>query len=601
MKEKINRFLSAIISPVLKELPFFVIIFLILAEKALRGIHSQLVEPSMYTNAYDLSGQVALALIWAYVLTVVVSLVGKKWLKICFYVLFVTIFAICKFLYLNFEMGINPHAITLLVETNSREASGFISTFILAKESIKAYCYTAALIAVIVADEYFYHRKKKEVKAQVNTPLRKILAVVFVAMLVYGLHAACCYFRIFSYETNDQLNNIERLDIIYPSDPISAIAQSMYGLHLSSGETNQALQATKNLKPSAIEAQDSLDVVLVIGESYNKWHAGVYGYPLNTTPHLSQELEKGNLVVFNDAVTPHSLTSPSMKNMLCCNSFSDGENWFQSPYFPAIFKSAGYEVFFWDNQKFVQEFSKFTFSINSFIYNKDIEQMSYTQSNTEDYNYDYPIVYSYSHAEKKIGKYNFVMFHLMGQHSPPLARYPKVPQFEHFTADSINRNELYMTTEKKELIAQYDNSTLYNDHVVNAILDLFRNRNAVVVYLSDHGEETYDYKDGTWRLYNGIEKGWLKHIHNVPFMVWCSDIYMQNNPDKVEAIKAAADRPFSIDNLCHMMFNLGQLKTPYYIPDRDVISPQFKKRKRIVEGKDDYVKADYDEVMNAKQ
>ena len=87
----------------------------------------------------------------------------------------------------------------------------------------------------------------------------------------------------------------------------------------------------------------------------------------------------------------------------------------------------------------------------------------------------------------------------------------------------------------------------------------------------------------------------------MPFMVWCSDTYMQNNPDKVEAIRAAADRPFSIDNLCHMMFNLGQLKTPYYIPDRDVISPQFKKRKRIVEGKDDYVKADYDEVMNAKQ
>ena len=600
MKEKIYKLITSLVAPVLRQLPFFVIIFLILAERAIRGIHSQLVEPSMYTNAYDLSGQVALAFLWAYIFTLIVDVSGKKWVKICLYIFGIALFAICKFLWLNFGMTINPHAITLLVETNSREASGFVSSFVLASGSLLTYLYTAILVVVTVVAEIVYHRRYKVVKTVLNTGAKKCAAALFTLFLAYGLHAACCYFRIFSYETNDQLNNVERLDVVYPSDPISALAQSCYGLHLSSNETRQALQMTANLKPSTVEAQDSLDVVLIIGESYNKWHAGIYGYPLNTTPHMSEEMQKGNLIAFSDAVTSQSLTSPSMKNMLCCNSFSHGEKWFQSPYFPAIFKSAGYDVFFWDNQKFVQEFSQFTFSINSFIYNKDLERMSYTQGNTEDYNLDFPIVYNYVHTPRKMGKYNLVMFHLMGQHSPPKARYPKVPLFEHFTADSIIRSEKYITTEKKQLIAQYDNSTLYNDHVVNAIFNIFRNRNAIVVYLSDHGEETYDYKDATWRTYHGLEKGWVKHIHNVPFVVWCSDIYMQNNPDKVEAIRNAAQRPFAIDNLCHMMFNIAQIKTPYYNAERDVISPAFKKHKRLVEGKDDYVIGDYDKILNEK-
>jgi hypothetical protein len=44
------------------------------------------------------------------------------------------------------------------------------------------------------------------------------------------------------------------------------------------------------------------------------------------------------------------------------------------------------------------------------------------------------------------------------------------------------------------------------------------------------------------------------------------------------------------------MFDLGQLHTSYYKADRDPLSSQFKPRKRVVEGMEDQVRGDFDEI-----
>lgn len=599
MKEKVIRCLSDLLSPIIRELPFFVFTFLLLGERALHGIHSQLVEPSAKVTAVNLAGQVTIVFVMAYLLTVLVSWVGKRWLKVALYALFIILFAITQFLQFNFDMKINPQALVLVAETSYREASGFLDMFLFSGGSLKAYGETLVALVLIILAEWWWHRHGRHTPSA--SAWKAVAALPVAALLLYGANACRCYHRIFSFETNDQIHNQEVRSWVYPSDPISLLAQSLWGLHLASHETKQALASTIAVRqhPGTIVEADSLNVVLIIGESFNKWHSNLYGYPLTTMPRLQREAEASRLTVFDDAVTSFCLTSPSMKNMLCCNSFSDGEQWWESAYFPAIFKSAGYQVLFWDNQKRVMPFSDFTFSINSFIFNPDISALAYTQVNDSSYTYDYQIINSYKRSARPLAKHNLVVFHLMGQHSPPYARYPHVPQFDHFTADSIHRPEPYLTREKKQLIADYDNSTLYNDHVVASIIDLFRDKPTVLVYLSDHGEETYDYKDTTWRVYRGIEKGWLRHIHNIPFMVWYSDRYKERHADIVNAIRQSASRPFAIDNLCHLLFHVGGLQTPYYKAERDVISDSFEPRHRIVEGKDDLVKADYDEVMKS--
>ena len=71
----------------------------------------------------------------------------------------------------------------------------------------------------------------------------------------------------------------------------------------------------------------TLDVVLIIGESYNKYHASVYGYNLNTTPVLCEQQQRGNLFVFTDAISPYNMTTLAVKNMLSTNSISRHQSW----------------------------------------------------------------------------------------------------------------------------------------------------------------------------------------------------------------------------------------------------------------------------------
>ena len=52
-----------------------------------------------------------------------------------------------------------------------------------------------------------------------------------------------------------------------------------------------------------------------------------------------------------------------------------------------------------------------------------------------------------------------------------------------------------------------------------------------------------------------------------------------------------------IDNLCHLLFHLGEIQSDYYVPERDLISDRFKPRKRIIEDMF-FKKFDYDEIKN---
>lgn len=295
------------------------------------------------------------------------------------------------------------------------------------------------------------------------------------------------------------------------------------------------------------------------------------------------------------------MTSPSMKNFLCCNSLSDGESWAQHPFFPAIFKAARYQVFFWDNQKTVEPDAPYTVSLNSFLYNKDVVRLSYTAINDSTYNYDDDLVSSFEQASLPSSDHSLVIFHLMGQHFQAKERYPHTGTFERFTADSVHRPEPFLQNrEKRQRVAEYDNAVLYNDSVIRHIIDLYRNRNSVIVFLSDHGEETYDYKDAIFRYYEGdMTEGWLRNVQNIPFIIWCSDIYIRRHEATVEAIRKSIDRPFMIDNLCHLMFHFGEIQSDYYIPERDLISDKFKPRKRVIEDMF-FKKFDYDEIKKNK-
>lgn len=582
---------NILLLPIVREIPFLCLYYILMSGLGLKLFKSVAkMELDSLSWYFPLSSTIVF--LTAYLIALLMVVCNRKWVKIVVYSFFFSLFVVDFFLYYHFRMHISSTLFVLLAETNAQESSEFMSTFMGLRANAVVYTVTIAIILIAVYSEKYYQKRLLPKWEQFVTEKKWLslgLSVLVAVILVAGCCSSRTYVRMFKCENTDDLSFWDLWDEANPKDPLTNTACAFYGIHLAKNESLQAIDVTKNIDKNLICHEDSVTLVFVIGESYSKYHAGIYGYELNTTPHQKEEQSQGNMFVLNDVCTPFNMTSYSMKNMLCCNSVSEGEAWYQSLYFPAIFKTAGYDVFFWDNQKDWDSGTSWAFALNSFLYNKHIMSF-YTDTNKKGETYDGELIDSYVKNGKKTGNSRkLVMFHLRGQHIAAAERYPQVKEFMVFTPDSIHRTASFLNKEKKEKIAHYDNATYYNDYVIHKITEFLKKENAVMIYLSDHGEEMFDFRDHEGRNGNhSTDANILRYQYGIPFVIWCSPIYQDRHPEVIKAIREATNRPFMIDNICQVLFHLGGIESSYYKPERDPLTDQYRKPKRLVNRTIDY-------------
>ena len=131
---------------------------------------------------------------------------------------------------------------------------------------------------------------------------------------------------------------------------------------------------------------------------------------------------------------------------------------------------------------------------------------------------------------------------------------------------------------------------MYHDHCLNELWSLFADRDAVVIYLSDHGEECYDYRNFYERSdQNNLTPQMARYQFEIPFFMLVSDAFRTNHPELVELIRAAQDKPFVNSDMCHMLFSLAGIAMSDYRADRDVLSPFYNTtRPRYIGDRVDY-------------
>jgi heptose-I-phosphate ethanolaminephosphotransferase len=152
-----------------------------------------------------------------------------------------------------------------------------------------------------------------------------------------------------------------------------------------------------------------------------------------------------------------------------------------------------------------------------------------------------------------------------------------------------NRPEL--TDKQKRILSDYDNSLLYNDSILFAITQRFMDKDAVVIYVPDHGEEIFDGKPYMYGRMHGanIDYRLARNEMEIPFWIWGSPKYRENHPYGWQAIQAAKDLPMMTDALPHLLLYLGGIATPLYRPELNIISSEYnKQRPRILKGVTDY-------------
>ena len=137
-----------------------------------------------------------------------------------------------------------------------------------------------------------------------------LIVFIFYSILctgVYGCTRFIDYFR---------LNNTNGTDLLeYPAEDIyTRLVCSLYISYHSSDDIEKAINISLHAADATtiIEESDSLKLILVIGESYNKMHAGIYGTLCQLLQIFKTE-RKRKLYVFSDVVTPYNFTSMSLK------------------------------------------------------------------------------------------------------------------------------------------------------------------------------------------------------------------------------------------------------------------------------------------------
>lgn len=493
----------------------------------------------------------------------------KKSFKILVYSVLLTFFSVNIFLLCNFKTMLSPSIVLLLHETNNGEIYDFFNSYLFDWHSICSYMIIIFIMVVIVIVE------KWSYSLNCLFDNRFVRICVFLLTLYMFCRSINPFQKFINMYSCNDLDSLEFWYLDYRPDT-NMFTNALYSYYtniVSKKELLKSRNSTLCLRNDGVTNSNST-IVLVIGESYNKHHSELYGYGRKTNPNLKAEVEKGNLFLFSDVITPFNMTSYVMKNLFSINSIMDKENWGDYPIFPAIIKGAGFPVYFWDNQKTTGKADVSDFSIFSYLYDPDVARCSYTECNTETFLFDLDLIKDYFSRKRNHETRRFVIFHLNGQHDMAENRYPHIPQYMYFSKDSISGN--YSVTQKEQ-IAFYDNATRYNDDVMAFLIDKIRDEEAAIVYLSDHGEEVHDYRDHYGRTQENVKtKGILKYQYEIPFMIWCSDKYKAKYAQKVNSIKDALNKPFMIDNTCHVLFNLGNIKTSHYYAQRDIINPLFK-------------------------
>lgn len=524
---------------------------------------------------------VALAVVVAGAIALVARRAALRWLLAVPAVLAVTVYA---FLMAHYGSRLTPEIYTFITETNRGEATEYLAAYLTG--GIGLWLSVEAIVALslwIMLDKWWHQRESEPSRC-----VGMVTATLLAAAIVGAVCAPTTWLLARSLIVGDK-------NRYYDSFGLEVISNVMFceqATRYTSAQMRELIDATRK----AVEAPPSCGeqaptVVLVIGESYIKSHAGIYGYPLPTTPCMAREMELGRLWAFSDAVSPFNHTNMTMRMLFSLSSASHGEPWQQGPLVAALFKSSGYRVDLWDNQRDFYTGSDFARGLNGFLYHPEVIDLCYSNLNTRNYTHDAELVANYAsssaYGDTKPG---LVILHLRGQHLQAAKRYPHGAGFDRFTPrDYSFRHEDFLTADMLQTIAHYDNATLYNDHVLGTIFELFCKRDAVVVYLSDHGDEVYDYRPTMGRraaqsddLRSAAFVQMLHYQFDVPLVVWCSPVFIERHAERVELISAASSRRVSIDDVGQMLLGVAGISTPRYDPECDVTNPEYTPVDRIV-------------------
>lgn len=307
--------------------------------------------------------------------------------------------------------------------------------------------------------------------------------------------------------------------------------------------------------------------ILIIGESTTRQRMGLYGYERDNNPLLTVMAD--DLVIYTDVISPHTHTISALNKVLTTASFDEGleEN---NGSIIQLFNKAGFKTYWISNQCPIGLFES---SVTALSNSCDRQVFLNANQNT----YDEVLFPPFQKVLQENESKKLIIMHLMGTHLSYNKRYPSAYDVFHDQPKTPFAHEKAYTS-----INTYDNAVLYNDFIVNAVINELRRLDvkSSALYLSDHGEEVFMDKDFAMHA----EYDHTQSMYDIPFLMWFSENIISDTSRFV----FDTSRSYNSEDIIFTMADLAGIRYDEFDATKSLVNSSFVAKKRLITDKLDY-------------
>ncbi|HOJ50661.1 MAG TPA: sulfatase-like hydrolase/transferase [Spirochaetota bacterium] len=419
-----------------------------------------------------------------YFLFIILSL--NKIIFSFFFFLFSFLASIIVYFVVNYNILISSTTVALLFETNYDEAAGVISIYLV--------LWVTFILILSLITLFLYNKKNINGKKLMGF----IPVIILIFPIIYFIVSPTYYFFRF-------------LPMPY----------SIFSSTLSYVKESFALKKLKVEREKLFDFNvtnsnnDRLKVILIIGEAARAENFQINGYNRETTPNIIER----RVIYFKNVLSCATITRIAVPCLMTKADFKDSEKSLKEISIINVFKKSGFYTAWISNQGFlgvnetpvsiIASEADLTLFLNK---SGDFGRLKIIDENLIEPMTDIL-------RDKKNEKV-FITLHTIGSHWRYDSHYPE--SFKKFKP--VCNENTQSLCKQEEVINSYDNSILYTDYFISRVIDALKDENAIVFYISDHGESLGE---------NGLFSHWDINIdvpeqRRVPFIIWCSEKYKKS-------------------------------------------------------------------------
>lgn len=510
------------------------------------------------------------ALFWASLAWVGCSLFPLSWMRKTLWVISLLGASVLYFteaiVLKSYNMVFNNITASIILSSNPKEANAF-------RETVLKWDYLSVpvmtFVAVVLGAIFVWGITRWLIRIVRESYFSLFLSGVSLVGLVLGV----------VYVLPQLYNNLKYKSYLY--EMYAPIERIYVGIRENLEEVESMERSLPSLRADVKRDQIRKDgaittphtLVLIVGESLGSRFMHCYGYPLENTPNMDRRIAAGEIIPFSQVISAAPSTSASLTASFTLHT-SEETNvmWYERPALHSVFARTGYWVYWLSN---TERFGGITLPTTTLSLLADESLFTTVQSSRNFYNrvqddHDeraLPHLKSHKDIEKDKGRQNmFQILHLMGSHHTYSDRYPE--RFNKFRPEDV---PVHRTAEKDLIVAQYNNSVLYNDYIIDEVIKRYESEDAIVVYFSDHGQTLYELPNNPDKFDHDLSELGL----SVPFMVYMSPSMKAQYPELYDKVQRAKDKRIMLDLLAHSLCELMGIKTKYSNPKMEFFSDEY--------------------------